>query len=279
MKTLTDRQYAELLKKAARAEKLEVENQQLRAEIEETEIRAEAEEAEAHADAAEEIKEERARTKFWVRAWWDALFWLQGAWEQVHALSARLTHTEKLMANKKLKPEQKLYLYAAAPLAIAPKHRDHDGRAQIARAEVAERAGLPESTCYRAAKELEGAGIIDAKSPYNPLKGKRVRFEKFAPAVADAPETLDPGNPERGGAHLACHTCESDDTIIERQTVQTVKCCECGTVSKTILPVRTFYNPQYWTTEPDPANPGKCHHVRMRKRATAGLTPSEESSA
>lgn len=263
--TISRQRYEELLRKEAR--------------LSEAEVRAETAEERVDEEIKQTIQAEQKRTKFWARAWWDVLFWLQGAWHQVHALSDKLKHTEKLMSNPKLKPEQRLYLYAAAPLAIAPRHRDQEGRAQIQRAEVAQRAGLPESTCYRAAKELESAGIIDANSPYNPLKGKRVRFEKFAPAVADSPETLNPENPERGGSHLSCHTCESDDTIIERQTVQTVKCCECGTVSKTILPVRSFYNPNYWTTEQDPANPGKSHHVRMRKRAPSGLAPSEESSA
>lgn len=270
--TISRKEYEDLLR-------AKQERDRLRVEIGEVEIHAEQREAEAQAEAAAEIKDEQKRTCFWARAWFDVLFWLQGAWQQVHALSKKVIHTEKLMANPKLKPEQRLYLYAAAPLAIAPKHRDKEGRAQIARAEVAQRAGLPESTCYRAAKELESVGIIDANSPYNPLKGKRVRFEKFAAVVATDPDKLDSQAPQNGGYHPACNACESDDTIVERKTIQTITCRDCGTQSTTILPARVIYNPLYQTSEQDDTSPGKSHHVRMRKRVESGPKASEGNSA
>lgn len=260
--TISRKRYEELLRKEAR--------------LQEAEVRAESAEVRAEAEFQEGMAEQQRHTHFWARAWFNTLFWLQGAWEQVHHLGAKVTHTEKLMANPKLKPEQRLYLYAAAPLTVAPKHRDREGRALTHRTEIMQRAGLSESTCYRAAKELEAAGIIDAKSPYNPVKGKKDRFEKIAPQFATEPETLDSQAPKNGGYHPSCNSCESPQTKVDRKTVQTVTCLDCGNISTTILPTRTTI---YLPSKQDHANPGKAHNVRMKQWINAGLKASEGSSA
>lgn len=234
MKQLVNETVTISRKEYERLQRAEQERDQLREEIQEGEIRAEQREAEAHADAAEEIKEERARTKFWVKAWWDVLFWLQGAWDQVHALSAKLTHNEKLITNANLKAEHRIYLQQVAPLTVAPKRRDKQGRALISRDEAVKVTGLPKTTCYRVAKELQAAGLIDAKVYSNPGRrtkegyAKKERFEKFAPEVAEHPEALMIADaPKRGGNRPRCPECQSENVNV----CKTITCQDCGIVS------------------------------------------------
>lgn len=233
--TISQERYEELLRKEARLE-----------------------EAEQRAEQAEEHAEECIQTQmqglqklahFWFQAWTWVAGLLHNEQRAYQHLKAKLSRRDRLMRNKGLKPEQRAYIYAAAEVHQETKKVDTEGRAYVNTEQIAERAGLPESTCRRVRKELEAAGHLQSTTytRHGSFGVRKDRFEKLSDAVYEAPDALEcPDAPKRGGFHPRCASCESDDTLIEKKTIQVVTCRACGERSTTILPVHSrILNPVY----------------------------------
>lgn len=212
-------------------------------------LRAEAAKQEAEIRAEEKTEEAEQtiqQARFWLRAFWWMGNLFHAAEQQLERLKEKVLHTDALLGNAKLKPEQRTYLYAAQEMQRTRKV-DPEGRVYLNSDKLQARAGLSKTTMYRVRKELKSAGILDTKT-YTRQTAQGVRsdhFEKLNPQVYERPADLDAQAPRNGGYHPPCNSCEAEDTIVSRKTVQTVTCRECGNVSTTISPAIVTLNPKY----------------------------------
>lgn len=256
MVTLTDEEYQELLQ--AKAERDELRATQALSQRQQLKLLGERALAEEH-------------TRGWARIAFSLGEMLHYAWEALGKLKAKVFHRDSLLSNGKLEAEDRLYLDAAISLAEETSKRDQEGRAKLRREAMQKRAGLSKFACYRSAKRLEAAGIIDAKVYQRHTAGgfKKDRFEKLCDLALYHPESLDiPKPPKEEEAHPRCAECETDDTIVKKVTTTTITCRECGTVTRSEGKPLITINPLYRTSG---VSPGKSPCCSLQHGENSGL--------